>query len=947
MPRSPFFCLSLLGVSSLLLACQAATHSPQTPPGTSQQFPVASFHIGEQALVARYDLHVDPLEQVVEVSPGARPRAAQYQSLNFDLDIAAFLRPSSFEVRGVAVDAEGDLEIHFSHAHPFAAPILSANPSAQNRADLSYTGRLLLLREIPAGDLPNSIFFDDGTSSIVTDTTLVKNADGYLNPGDLLRDPALFANTFPYVLLADEAKDNRVDVSNGGDPQGNYDDSVGGWQRDVLEVNPIGWTGFDYVHAGQTITNSFTLKKEALSEGGIDLQVAIVIKYSQPAGAPPRTNRALHFPQEPTNILDFAYRLPYAALDASQSAVTGPIAISPGTGSTAPIEVSLRDWDSRGIEAGDADLSDETDPTLIQPGASGAAVATLSAPQLSPSLFSLLPVSTLVSGEPGDELLYTGTVTNDLGTAPLGTVPALVRFVDPEDDDAAANTYRFGTDPNTLVADPARALQVRTYQHIPIAVADPAPVITNVTPIGGIGVSGAAIEFSATASGSPTSWDWDFGGGAVPSTSTEATPEVNLETPGPYVGTVTATNAFGTSDPFPFNFTVSTPTEPTWSKHLIDATGQAGRYSSLVPYGSGFAVTYGVLGTGEFPRVAVTASANPTMASDWTVATLDATTGSSAIYNAAIVHQNRLFVTYYSGTGTQDLRIARANNALPGLPGGFAIHDVDTIGNSGLDVSIAEGADGNLIVAHRRTTVAPGGIRVARSIAPDPTSAAAWTAYEAVELIDIPNASSFFLGNRLIIHNGNPAFSFGPSGTGAVRGVWVAVANTSDPLSKSAWSIHNVDDTLTSSIYNSLSSTSGTLAVCYHDGTANNRFKFARATALVPTSSADWTAPIILDQLGGSNIGQHCILENIAGRLCAVYYENPAAGNGNFKIARALSTTPDTPADWQIGVIETGGAITDPGEFGRALLDVNGTITLTYADDVADDLYFAKANSLW
>lgn len=65
--------------------------------------------------------------------------------------------------------------------------------------------------------------------------------------------------------------------------------------------------------------------------------------------------------------------------------------------------------------------------------------------------------------------------------------------------------------------------------------------------------------FTATNTGEPaTTWSWDFGGGATPNTSTAESPVVRLAAPGTYTGTVTASNAGGSSDPFEFEFTTVT-----------------------------------------------------------------------------------------------------------------------------------------------------------------------------------------------------------------------------------------------------------------------------------------------------------------------------------------------------------------------------------------------------
>ena len=55
--------------------------------------------------------------------------------------------------------------------------------------------------------------------------------------------------------------------------------------------------------------------------------------------------------------------------------------------------------------------------------------------------------------------------------------------------------------------------------------------------------------------GAVTTWDWDFGGGAVPNTSSASDPTVELQEPGTYSASVTATNSCG-SDTYNFDLVV-------------------------------------------------------------------------------------------------------------------------------------------------------------------------------------------------------------------------------------------------------------------------------------------------------------------------------------------------------------------------------------------------------
>jgi PKD repeat protein len=88
-----------------------------------------------------------------------------------------------------------------------------------------------------------------------------------------------------------------------------------------------------------------------------------------------------------------------------------------------------------------------------------------------------------------------------------------------------------------------------------VTTAPNAPSITAVQPLSGNADDHR--DFYATVTGTPPlSYDWNFGGAAVPNTSKKAEPWENLTTPGTYNCSLTVTNAYG-SDTFNFVFTVN------------------------------------------------------------------------------------------------------------------------------------------------------------------------------------------------------------------------------------------------------------------------------------------------------------------------------------------------------------------------------------------------------
>jgi len=91
------------------------------------------------------------------------------------------------------------------------------------------------------------------------------------------------------------------------------------------------------------------------------------------------------------------------------------------------------------------------------------------------------------------------------------------------------------------------------------------PVVQSVTPTGSAGLPLGVVQFTAEILGSPTSFEWRFDDGAVPSISTDEEPEVLLQDAGTYAGELVATNANGDSEEFPFSYTVDAPVAPSWT----------------------------------------------------------------------------------------------------------------------------------------------------------------------------------------------------------------------------------------------------------------------------------------------------------------------------------------------------------------------------------------------
>lgn len=418
----------------------------------------------------------------------AFPFATAEQITETGLDIA--INPSQlFEVTGIGLTPEHDLIVDWQHRHPFPIPESSTLTQNQdplrNRADLGYTGRLVYLTHFDDAsvDFFSSPPFPRGPDSEIPvrlNPSAILEPDGFMHlDGKMADNNKLFSttisndfsfnpnenNTFPYQLLANDGLDffgqgpftgNRLGFQGastfilenpGGNPRGNYGDAAG-WQFPNLAAAEHGnrffnWTGYDFVHAGQKVNNTFTISADYLASHQYSLDVALFIKFSTPMRDPTIKQ---YFPPEATDITSWGYMLPHSALDASVARALPSSQISlPATANRFTLRMELRDWDARALEASAAPLRDQLDQVvpgsvqLVGFGASGPPIARVIVPRVLDTEFLSTPMELSVlpghSGAPDDPLIYEGTFPLPGVVQPelLGVdIPGLVEFVDPE-----------------------------------------------------------------------------------------------------------------------------------------------------------------------------------------------------------------------------------------------------------------------------------------------------------------------------------------------------------------------------------------------------------------------------------------------------------------------------------------------------------------------------------
>jgi len=119
-----------------------------------------------------------------------------------------------------------------------------------------------------------------------------------------------------------------------------------------------------------------------------------------------------------------------------------------------------------------------------------------------------------------------------------------------DDPEVRVTLQMFGTYDATLTATNSYGSDTYPFE---LVVGWP-PTLSSVQPE--TGVTGRAVEFSATVFGTPPfDYIWDFGDGATPSSSTLPNPSVIMRAIGNYDGSVTVSNPFG-EDTLPFTYEV-------------------------------------------------------------------------------------------------------------------------------------------------------------------------------------------------------------------------------------------------------------------------------------------------------------------------------------------------------------------------------------------------------
>lgn len=176
-----------------------------------------------EGATALYRVSVDP-STLTATAGIAQSRSGEATDDQYELDISVYFKPSDLRIVGVTGTAT-TVDLTYQLAHPFPAPTkLSAPATAANRADLGISSRVLYLVDTPS--IIGSTYFS-GTDSVLVNTNLVSNADGYYKPDGL---PG--TGWDPITGSA---------ISNSGSVTGNYHATTG-WQT-PRSISPVGLPG--------------------------------------------------------------------------------------------------------------------------------------------------------------------------------------------------------------------------------------------------------------------------------------------------------------------------------------------------------------------------------------------------------------------------------------------------------------------------------------------------------------------------------------------------------------------------------------------------------------------------------------------------------------------------------------------------------------------------------
>lgn len=574
-------------------------------------------------------------------------------------------------------------------------------------------------------------------------------------------------------------------------------------------------------------------------------------------------------------------------------------------------------------------------PTLLA-GCGGGTTVVPPGPQ-PPTVTAISPLPD--AGGPDETVTFSGTATNsptswrwDFGG---GATPNATNELSP----AVRLKDSLGTFTGTVTARNAYGTSAPftfTYR-----IAHGLPRVNVVLPGGGpLGAQGKRIEFAAIALNHPNAWEWEFGGGATPNTSTDETPQVRLNAQGEYTGRLIVHNDAGTSTPFGFTYAVGpllpSPVFQVFPSGRIGDSGDQQNFSASLAtappqayhwnFGTGATpptsddsspvVTLGVAGihegtlqleTGDgftepfpFTYMVEGPAGTPPPFHTINIQHVNTSFGQSSI---AVVNGRPVlaFSDYPDFQSNPALYYAAATTPTPSAPEHWIKHQV--VPDSGWVAQVIAGEGDRPFIAHL-TWNFPFVVQMSLASSSAPTQASDWLTYEP-----FPGQSA---ENGLLLGKvaGRPAVTF-PTFEGTMAGR-TSVALPDGPED---WSTHVVDPSSINQIVG-LQDLGGKPAIAVIGGPNFDVLVLAAAKTANFNDPSDWS----ISRIDGPGVfNSNLVIWN--GRAAAGYTK----GN-SFHVAQAKVALPVTDDDWTRTSL-----LVQPANSTTSAAVVNGKLAIVYS----------------
>ncbi len=539
------------------------------------------------------------------------------------------------------------------------------------------------------------------------------------------------------------------------------------------------------------------------------------------------------------------------------------------------------------------------------PGQSSAPIQTTTTSQI-PSIVSITPNTGLASGSATFNAVIVGVPDSyswDFGGA-----------ANPNTSTEASPTVTLGTTYGTYTVslDVSNAYGNDSYEYLfqIVETGDP-PDIVLVTPTSG--AEGDSVQFAANITGgSINTIEWNFGGGATPNISTDASPTVTLGIPGDYSASVTATNAFG-DDTYGFTLHITA----AWNFHLIEAGPYVGQQSAFC-IAEGVPMAAYIEEWDKRVRYARANVAMPTQSSDWTLANVSTKTDTWG-GNLSIAEVGGHVAILANKSTAQKAQYFYELNCPAAEPADWVVCE---IGPSAIEVGTLAEVDGMPAVSYYN-----GDMIYAEASSLAPTVLDDWTK------VTVDSAGFVGANSKLVVNEGNPYMLYRDTTEVYLRLAYVDVADRLDP---GAWVTANVDEGKKAGEYNDIAFSGDNILIGYSREPQDIEMHFAIGPKM-PTGMGSFQRTLV-DSAYQEDIGGYA---SIAAYNNNVWLAYTNADEIDLKLAHGTFLPDQLPAAWDIGIFDDGGGAGAPLINGDThMLVWNNTLMLIYRRN--DGLWFCS-----